>query len=171
MTTTKKNGVLGGLVYVVTEQRDGTHFVHKLGSTGSDEVAPYVVTDGQCSCKASAFRGECKHLSMVNGTLAGAEVPRYKAEEALDEFLEKIRGEWPRAKVVSLIEYAGGGRVRRAPAIATGVSPEHAAERLTIWGEHQGVLIHLHVFQDDERYQKALRQVRRRDRRGAEKGL
>jgi len=159
---TKRKNILGGHVYLVEEVAGGNH-VHKVPNEGEEgEVFLIDSEDGQCQCRAAEFGNDCKHQSMVSGTLEKEEISRRKAEEILEDYLDKLRASWPRAQVVSLLQYKRTPKVGSAAALACGVLSQHAAEKLTVWSEFGPLLIRVYCFKDRDRYRQALRAVRKR---------
>jgi len=171
VTVTKKSSVLGGHVYVVEETDEGSHRVSKLphDSDGTEQPEVYVVDcDYVCDCRAGDFGNDCKHVAMADGSLAGPETAKRSASAILEGYLDKIREDWPRAQVLSLLPLQHDRRVTAATALACGVLSEDASEKVVIWGEHQGLLIRLYCFKDRGRYRRALRAARNKsEERGA----
>lgn len=157
----KKSSVLGGHVYVVEEADDGLYLVHKLPRNDSEEPEIYTVdADSVCTCRAGDFGNECKHAGMVDGSLMGLEMAKRRASDLLEAYLDKVREDWPRAQIMSLLPFKPGRRLAAATALAFGVLDDASAEKLVLWGEYKGLLIRLHCFRDRDRYRRALRKAR-----------
>lgn len=156
----KKKNLLGGHVYLV-EEKEGGDAVYKVPNEGEEgEVFLIDSEDGQCQCRAAEFGNDCKHQDMVLGVLEKAEIPRKRADEILEDYLDKLREEWPRAQIVSLLSYRKTNMVGSAAVLACGVLSQHAAEKLTVWSELGPLLIKVHCFKSRARYRRALRSVR-----------
>lgn len=160
----KKKNILGGHVYVVEELDEGTLKVHKLPTENEAAEEYSIDDDGVCTCKAGEFGADCKHVAMADGSLVGLEMPKRKAARLIEEYLDKLREQWPRAQIVSLLDYKPERRIEVGTALACGVLDEKSAEKLTIWGEYKGLLIRMHCFKRRSRYRRALRIVRQRSR-------
>ena len=159
---TKRKNLFGGRVYLV-EERPGGNAVYKVPCEGEEgEVFLIDEEDGQCQCRAAEFGNECKHQRMAEGTLEKEPISKKKAEEILEDYLDKLRAEWPRAQIVSLLPYKREASVSSAAALACGVLSQHAAEKLTVWSEFGPLLIRVHCFKERDRYKRALRSVRER---------
>ena len=151
-------------VYVVEEFGDG-HRVHKIKSESSkDEAEVYIIDpNGVCDCKASDFGTDCKHVAMVNGSLSHGSFNRAHAGELLETYLEEVlRPQFPRARLVNLVEYKKDTSVGNAAALACGVLSDRSVEKLTIWTVYEKLLIRIHCFKDLKRYRRALSFVRRK---------
>lgn len=165
---TKKH-LLDEHVYVVEERARG-NVVHKVPAPDTDEKTVFynIDEDGECQCKAAEFGNTCKHQLMVAGTLTKAPMPLGEAEKILEDYLDKLRAQWPRAQIVSLLQYKRGGQVGSAAALACGVLAGHEAEKITVWSEFGPLLVRIYCFKERDRYRRALRAVR--DRWQKEKG-
>ena len=159
-----KKHLLDNHVYLVEERPLG-NAVHKVPSPGTEEQAVVyniLDDDGQCQCRAAEFGNVCKHQRMVNGTLEKELMDVRDADKILEDYLEKLRAQWPKAQIVSLLHYKRETKVGSAAALACGVLSEHSAEKLTVWSELGPLLIRVHCFKDRARYRKALSAARQR---------
>jgi hypothetical protein len=163
VTVARKTNILGGHVYVVEELDESSHRVCKLPKAEGTPEEYTVDRDLVCSCRAGDFGNDCKHVAMVEGDLEGLSTAKRHAVGLLEGYLDKIREEWPRAQIVSLLPYKPERRVTTATALSFGVLSAESAEKLVIWGEHKGLLIRLYCFKERERYRRALRAARRRN--------
>jgi hypothetical protein len=161
MSSKAKSSVLGGHIYLVEHVRDGK-LVHKVGDEGAEKQVYFVDRDGVCECPAGEHGRVCKHVSMVEGTLAGPELSKGKARRMLEAWLDKAREEVPTAKFANLLRFKKAETVGVATAAATKFDVGCAASRFTLWTEVPGLLIRVHVFKDPTHYRAALAAARTR---------
>jgi hypothetical protein len=159
MTKTKKKNVLGGHNYVVEEVENGC-VVHKILKKGEEKY--FVTSEGLCDCKAADFGNDCKHQELANGSLQSLEqVSRRRADDLVEDYLDKFRGDFPRGKFVSLVRYKSETELWNAAALAFNVFSADRSEKTTLWTEYEGLLIRIHCFRDKDRYQRTLSAVRK----------
>ena len=158
MTVAKS--VLGGHVYLVYKS-EGVTVVGRAPREGEAAVEYGQDEDGICSCKAGEFGGECKHDDMRKGTLGGPRYKRGKAELILQDYLDKVREQWPKARISSTLRHKRADMVDSATAIATGVLSEHSQPRFTLWTEVDGLVVRIHCFRDYKDYRRAVTFVRK----------
>ncbi len=152
-------------VYVVEEFGEG-HLVRKINNeSSSDDEETYTVDpNGVCDCKASEFGTDCKHVAMTTGSLVHKFLPKGRAAAIMDDYIEQVlRPKYPRARIVSLVDYRQDLEVGNAAALACGVLDQRSVEKLTLWTiSSEGLLLRIHCFRDLKRYRRALSSVRRR---------
>lgn len=130
---------------------------------GSKGEVYTVDKDRVCQCRAGEFGRDCKHIEMVEGTFQGDDFPRRRADDLLDEYLDKVREEFPDARVVSLAQYRRDPKVTSATAIAYGVLGDFTeSPKLVLWTRYKQLTIRLYCFRDLARFRRVLRAVRRK---------
>ena len=158
-----KKHLLDEHVYVVEERARG-NVVHKVPAPDTAEKAVFynIDEDGECQCRAAEFGNTCKHQLMVAGTLEKPPMSLRAAEKILEDYLDKLRAQWPRAQIVSLLQYKRAREVGSAAALACGVLSGHDAEKITVWSEFGPLLVRVYCFKERDRYRRALQAVRTR---------
>jgi len=159
----RKKKLLGGHVYLVEDHDTGKR-VHKVPNKKDDGGIYFVDKNGACNCKASEYENDCKHILLANSTLAGEPLRLRRAKQLVEDYLDKLRGEYPNGRLVSLTSYRESKEdVNVGVAVGYNVLSDLCqTDRLVIWTQFGPLLLRLHCFTQLDQFQRVLRNARKR---------